>query len=655
MEATRQLFWNTDGESVMYACSFIAFSICFVGFYTKIKSWQQGHKFLVSNNAFRFKSLLSYLIRHDQVVFKGKIRRVMHLGIFYGFIVLLLGTLIIAIQVDFQVRLLYGKFYLIFSLSLDLFGLAVIIGMVIATYKRFKRKPDSLNTIDDVVSFILVFAILFSGFAIEGLRIYVTGDPWAGWTPVGLFFSTIIGMFGVSISSARSAHIFLWYLHMLLGLGFIAYIPYSKLFHMFAAPLNIFLTPLTHRGALSKPEIPYKQGELGVSRLQDFSKKQLLELDACVSCGRCQKHCPAYESGLPLSPQALIQTLKEHSKQKRSLFYGRVEGTDQLIDKVISRETLWSCTTCGLCEEKCPVNIEHISRLVDMRRGLKQGFIDHPPEIQQLFNNIAGKGNPWGLGENSKVDLAHIPTIREKQQTDVLYWVGCFGTYEDRNKQVTQKMYSILQKAGVDFAIVGTEENCCGDSVRRLGNELSFQRLAKENIQVLKQYKFNKILTHCPHCFSTLKNEYPEFGGEFTVLHHTQFILELIQAGRIEPKRASASKVTFHDSCYLGRFNSIYDAPRQVLSALPGLELIEMRQNKSFSFCCGAGGGRIWMRDEHEQSMNVMRVKEAINLQPDILASSCSLCLTNLTEATSKLEAKVVIADIAELVYDAIF
>ncbi|HZW82252.1 MAG TPA: heterodisulfide reductase-related iron-sulfur binding cluster [Candidatus Deferrimicrobium sp.] len=580
----------------------------------------------------------------------------MHLGIFYGFIVLLLGTLIIAIQVDFQVRLLYGKFYLLLSLSLDLFGLAVIIGMVIATYKRFKRKPDSSNTIDDVVTFILVFTILFSGFALEGLRIYVTGDPWAGWTPVGLFFSTITRMFGVSIGLARSAHVFLWYLHMLLGMGFIAYIPYSKLFHMFAAPLNIFLRPLTHRGVLSKPEILPKQGDIGVSRLQDFSKKQLLELDACVSCGRCQKHCPAYESGAPLSPQKLLRTLKEHSKQARSsLLNGRVMGAEELIDKVISRESLWSCTTCGLCEEKCPVNIEHISRIVDIRRGLMQKSSDHPPEIQEFFDNIAGKGNPWGLGENSKVDLTHIPTLREKQQTDVLYWVGCFGTYENRNTQVTLKMCSILQKSGVDFAVLGTEENCCGDSVRRLGNELGFQRLAKENIQVLKQYKFNKIVTHCPHCYNTLKNEYPEFGGKFTVLHHTEFILELIQAGRIEFKKLKQSKVTFHDPCYLGRYNNVYDAPRQVLSAIPGLELIEMKYNKSHSFCCGAGGGRIWMRDEQEQRMNEMRVKQACNLQPDILASACSLCLTNLTEAVSKLDAKIVNADIAELVYDAIF
>lgn len=617
-------------------------------------SWQQGQKFLVNKSAFRFRSLMLYLIRHDQAVFKGKIRKLMHISIFYGFIVLLLGTLIIAIQVDFQVRLLYGKFYLILSLSLDLFGLAVIIGMVIAAYKRFKRKPDSSNTIDEVVSYILVFAILLSGFAIEGLRIYVTGDQWAGWTPVGLLFSIITGIFGVSISSAKAAHVFLWYLHMLLGLGFIAYTPSSKLFHMFTAPLNIFLRPLTHRGALSKP-VPTKQGELGVSKLQDFSRKQLLELDACVSCGRCQKHCPAYQSGAPLSPQALLQTLKEHFKQTRSLFNVRVKGTEQLIDKVVSRETLWSCTTCGLCEEKCPVNIEHIGRIVDMRRGVMRELNNHPPEIQQLFNNIEEKGNPWGLDQNSKVDLAHIPTMREKQQTDVLYWVGCFGTYEDRNKQVTQKMCSILQKAGVDFAILGPEENCCGDSLRRLGNELGFQRLAKENIQVLKQYKFNKILTHCPHCYNTLKNEYPEFGGKFTVLHHTRFILELIQAGEIELKRASTSKVTFHDSCYLGRFNSIYDAPRQVLSTIPGLELVEMKQNKSFSFCCGAGGGGIWVRNEQAQGMNVMRVKEAISVQPDILASSCSLCLTNLTEAASMLDAKVVTADIAELVYDAIF
>lgn len=660
MEATRQLYWNTDGKGLMYGFAFIALIIFIVGFSKKIRSWQQGRHDSYNNLGLRFKSLFLEITKHDKGIFKGTFRRFMHLSVFYGFVILLIGTLVIALQENFKLSLFDGTNYLIISLLLDLFGLMAMIGIVMAAYKRYIDKPDHSDyTLDDAILLILVFLILFTGFILEGLRIDITRDIWARWTPVGLFFSVVIQKSGLSILSARSAHAFLWYFHMLLSLGFIAYTPYSKLFHMVASPLNIFLRSSSPRGTLTSVDITsQKARNAGVVRLEEFSKKQLIELDACVSCLRCQKGCPAYLSGAPLSPKAMIQSLKKHSNQKNSFFRSKSKTfAHPLIDKVISKETLWSCTTCGLCEEKCPVYIEHIKRIVDMRRGLITQAKGYPVEVQKLFSNISEKGNPWGLSSDSKYYLRKnfaVPLLSEKQQTDVLYWVGCFGSYESRNKNVSQVMFKILQKAGIDYAILGMEEKCCGDSVRRLGNERIFEQLAIETINTLNRYKFKTIVTHCPHCYNTLKNEYPQFGGHYHVLHHSEFILELLKSGKIQPKETKKIKVTLHDPCYLGRYNNIYNAPREVLSSIPGLELIEMKNNRSKGFCCGGGGGRIWMEDPSGQQINSILAKKAIKTESDIIASACSLCLTKLTQAVGSLDADIKNMDIAEIVYDAL-
>lgn len=660
MEATRQLFWNTNGKGFMYFFALISFVVFTIGSSKKIRSWQEGRPIHYDNLGLRFKTFFPAIIKHDKGIFRGPFRRFMHLGVSYGFVILTIGTLVIAIQDHFGISLFYGQKYLILSLLMDLFGLMAMIGIVMAAYKRYIDKPDHEDyTYDDAIILILVFAILFTGFVLEGLRIYSTNDPWAWWSPVGLFFSVLTQKTGLSVLSALSVHTALWYFHMVLALGFIAYIPYSKLLHMFASGLNIFLRSFSPIGGLTPVDITSKEiRNIGAARLEEFSKKQLVELDACVSCGRCQKGCPAYMSGAPLSPRVVIQTLKRHSIQKKSFFRNRDKVFNHsIIDKVISKETLWSCTTCGLCEDKCPIYIEHVKRIVDMRRSLITEVTSYPVEVQKVFENISEKGNPWGLSLDSKYYLAkasQVPLLSEKKQTDILYWVGCFGSYESRNKKVSQVMFKLLEKAGVDYAILGMDEKCCGDSVRRLGNEKLFQQLALENIKNLNRYEFKTIVTHCPHCYNTLKNEYPQFGGHYHVLHHSEFIFELIKSGKIEPKVAINSKVTFHDPCYLGRYNTIYNAPREVLTSIPGLELVEMKNIRSRGFCCGAGGGRIWMEEIEEQKINNILVRKAIKTESDILASACSLCLTTLTEAVSSLDADIKSMDIAEIVYNSL-
>ena len=664
MEATRQLFWNADGKDFMYFFALISCVVFIIGCSIKFSSWQQGRKIRYDNLGLRFKNFFSVIIKHDTGIFRGTFRRFMHIGVFYGFIILTIGTLVIAIQDNLGIPLFYGTKYLILSLLMDFSGLMAIIGIGMATYKRYIAKPDHDDyTFDDAFLLVLIFIILLTGFILEGLRIYITKDLWAGWTPVGLFFSELLQKIGLSILSAQSVHAALWYIHMLLAFGFIAYIPYSKLFHMFASGLNIFLRSFSPIGGLTEVDITSKgMKALGAARLEDFSKKQLVELDACISCGRCKKGCPAYMSGAPLSPRLVIQSLKRHSIAQNSLFRIFRKRNEifnpTIVDKVISENTLFSCTTCGLCEDKCPIYIEHIKRIVDMRRSLYAEATSYPLNLQKGFENISDTGNAWGLSLNSKFYLAkelHVPLISEKKQTEILYWVGCFGSYESRNEKVSQVMFKLLEKAGVDYALLGMEEKCCGDSSRRLGNEKLFQQLAQENIKNLNRYNFKTIVTTCAHCYNALKNEYPQFGGHYHVLHHSEFILELIKSGKIQPKGINICKVTFHDPCYLGRYNSIYDAPRAVLTSIPGLELVEMKNNRSRAFCCGAGGGQIWLEDSiKEQKINSILLGKALKTRPDILVSACSLCLTTLNEAVSSLDTDIKSMDIAEIVYDAL-
>jgi len=659
MEATRQLYWNTDGKSLMYGFALLAFVIFIVGCRKKLGSWLQGRPIDYGDLGMRFKTFLLELITHDKDIFKGTFRRSMHLGIFYGFVMLTIGTLVIAIQDHFRIPLFYGTRYLILSLLMDLLGLMAMLGIGMAAYKRYIDKPDHEDyTFDDAFLLILIVLILFTGFVLEGLRIYATHDVWAWWSPVGLLISAVTKLSGVSLLSALTVHAALWYFHMLLAFGFIAYIPYSKLFHMVASSLNIFLKSTSPIGELSP--VDQRSNDVryfGAARLEEFSRKQLLELDACISCGRCQKGCPAYLSGAPLSPRVVLRSLKRHSIEEHSIFQ-RKENTKNnlIIDKVISKETLLSCTTCGLCEDKCPISIEHIKRIVDMRRSLVSVDAGYPPEVQKVFKNISEVGNPWGNLDSRYylTEESPVPLLSENKQTDILYWVGCFGSYENRNKHVSQVMFKLLEKAGVDYAILGREEKCCGDSVRRLGNEKLFQQVALENIKTLSQYKFKTIVTKCPHCYNTLKNDYPQFGGYYHVMHHSELILELIKSGKILLKGANNLKVTFHDPCYLGRYNSIYNAPRDVLTSVPGLELVEMKNNRSRAFCCGAGGGRIWMEDIKEHAINNLLVKKALRTEADVLTTACSLCLTTLTEAASSMDSNIRCRDIAEIVYDAL-
>jgi Fe-S oxidoreductase len=396
----------------------------------------------------------------------------------------------------------------------------------------------------------------------------------------------------------------------------------------------------------------------GAAKLSDFTWKQLLDLDACTRCGRCQDNCPAWLSGKPLSPKFVILDLQAHMNATAKAVLAGAEapyGNGAMIGGVITEDVLWSCTTCGACEEHCPVSIEHIGTIVDMRRNLvlEQGSL--PDTAEAALRSLEQRGHPWRGTQETRTSWTEgleVPTIADNPEAEYLFWVGCTGALVDRNIQVTKALAKILLQAGVSFAILGEEETCTGDPARRLGNEYLFQMLAQQNIETLKNHQVRKIVTHCPHCFNTLRNEYPQFGGNFEVLHHSQLITQLIEAGRLTPSKAFTEMVTFHDACYLGRHNSVFAAPRQTLNAIPGVQLQEMRWNQRKGLCCGAGGGHAFMEVNIGRRVNHIRTEQAIDTGASVVATGCPFCMQMFEDGIKAkgVEETMRVHDIAELI-----
>ena len=600
-------------------------------------------------------------------VSKGDYAGIGHLLLFYGFSLFLISYVFhIAEGIHEKVSpSIFGVvFNNLFFLFLDIAGLIVIAVIIWAAVRRYIIKPDRLEpTLEAGIILIVVFSLMLLNYVTEGFRLLTEMRPFADWSFVGITFSYLFEGLGLKENSAIFFWIF-WWLHIMVVFGFSIYVLYSKHLHILASFFNLFFCSMEPRGSLQPIQDLQKGKNLGVSEITEFSWKQLLDLYACTECGRCTANCPASISGKPLKPRDIIHNLKVHLLTSgNDLLYMRDQGAQSravkqpiVIGKVVTEDELWACTTCHACIEVCPVDIEHVKRIVDFRRYLVMKEANFPSEVKSLFRNLEIYGDTHGRGPSFRTDWAlglPIKTAKEDSDSEILYWAGCESSFHDRNKEVSKVIVKMIQEAGVSVKILGKEEGCCGDPARRVGNEYLFRELARRNIDILNRYGVKKIITYCPHCYNTLKNEYPQLGGHFDVMHYSVYINELLQQGRLKVKRPLEGRVTFHDPCYLGRVNGIYDAPREILKSIPALESKEMNLSREKSFCCGAGGGRMWMHEHLGERINNVRTRDVIEVGVDWVATSCPYCLTMVEDGIRGRETKeeVSVLDLAEILY----
>lgn len=603
----------------------------------------------------------------QQKVLERKIGGLMHLAVYSAFIVLFLATCLVAVEYDFGIPVLDGKFYLGFKLFADTFGLLLLAGIFVALVRRYLFRPKGLTRDgDDLLQLLLIGAIGVTGFLVEAVRIAAT-HPVAA--PVSFVSNAISPLFAdASLGSLLSLHRGLWWTHLLLAFGFLATIPFSKMFHMGAGVVNVFLRSSRPRGALQPVPNIEEEERPGVVDVEDFSWKQLLSSDACTRCGRCQDECPAFAAEMPLSPRDMV--LKTKDQMSRDQFFRLVPSAASIDKKtgkpvvpaftseVLFPDEIWACTTCRACMEACPVLIEHIDMVVDVRRGYVANA-KIPESARTALRKMGDTGNPWGLPQDDRTQWARglsVPFASDKKEFEYLYWVGCAGAYDPRNQKVTRAIVSLLNRAGVDYATLGLEEMCCGESARRLGEEGLFQLGMVEMVkEIFASYRVKKVITQCPHCFNTFRNEYPQFGVDVEVIHHSVLLRNLIEEGKITPAKPINRLVAFHDSCYLGRHNDIYDAPREALQSIPGITVNEPEKNRERGFCCGAGGGGMWLELPGKR-INHIRFDQLMRTGANATGSSCPYCLTMFDDAIKfhDLDDSVQAKDIAELVAESL-
>lgn len=687
-EVTREIFWNISlaGKIVMY----VVLLTTFFGapLYLAYRWWRRVRLGTFENRfdnlPERFRRLVFDAFGQGNVV-KEKPAGLYHLALFVAFFGLFIGTGLITLEHDTPLHFYFGPFYKIYKFVLDTCGLILVVAAGLFLYRRFVQNPAVLegpapeklqdnfeNRVGYGLPLVLILAIGVTGFMLEGVRIATSPESHPGWGYMGIAFAALFSAAG----AGPGTHLAVWWVHVVIIAAFFASVACTKMRHMFIAPVNIFFGSLKPRGRLSTITDFENAETFGVSQVEEYTWKQLLDMAACLECGRCTIHCPTVNTNKPLNPKKLVIVQRDHLLQKAPFLYqlaaakarnatgnGPVElpvwnGPD-MITEVATEEVIWGCTTCGWCEEGCPVNIEHIQRIVDMRRYDVMMESRFPQEVTSVFKNLEVNSNPWGIGYDKRANWAAdlgVKTLAEDPDAEVLYWVGCAGSFDERNQKVSRAMVNILERAGVRFAILGTEEGCTGDPARRLGNEYLYNTLAQQNIDTLNRYKVKEVVTHCPHCFHAIKNEYPDLGGHYTVYHSSEYIEHLLKRDLISPQQAFAERVTFHDPCYLSRHNRRYEAPRTALTAIPQLRLNEVARSKNRTFCCGAGGGAVWKEEHLGSRINYKRLDQLMEATPDTIAVGCPFCMIMMDDAVKgkNLDERVKVKDLVEIVSDSL-
>lgn len=674
-EATRPLMWNISHVWVMYGLFIIAAAICAWGIYRRVEFWRKGKGDAerLSDWGKRLKVLLREIFLQKQVR-NSSFPALMHCLVFYSFIVLFVTTLIVMVEYDaghilgIQLNIFQGYVYVFFTVASELAGILVLAGIAMAAYRRYILKPETLpNTLEDGLVLALIAGMVLTGYFVEGLRIAVNGDAWKTLSPVGWGISKLFT--GISADTGKGLHASLWWIHTIFALSWIAMIPYTKFVHLLSLPTNVFFSKIKARGELQRPDIEKimessddAELKIGIQKAEELTWKQRMDLDTCVSCGRCEEVCPAYMADKEyFTPRQLVARLKKSLEEIGAGKNGKgVEAAEvaDIVGKAFDEEFIWHCRTCSACMEVCPALIDHVDTLMELRRNevLIQGRM--PEEAGRALRIYETNGNPFG-SQSERTDWINkmgVRVVGPGEKVDVLYWIGCCVTFDPQKHKIAEDLCGLLTKCGIDFGVLGDDEKCCGDPARVMGQEMLFQQTAKEQVELLKQREFKVLLTGCPHCYNVLKHEYRQFGGNFNVVHHSEYIHEMLYLDMLKPQRGTDRKYVYHDPCYLGRYQKIYDAPREVVKSIPKAQVLEMKNRREKSLCCGAGGGHYFMDLKRGERINNLRVKQAHEAGADTIVTGCAYCMHMLQDSVKLLnyDESMRVIDLASLTADSL-
>lgn len=641
-------FWNVPlwGEIGVYFVGIAAVAVLIWGI---VRNWRL-HRAAVSEPPVE-KGLVAIL---KSVFYQPKNLETtggrLHTVLAVGFFLLFLGTALATLDWDIGhyvvgTQFLQGNVYLTYKFVLDMAGVAVLLALFVGACRRYRKESKAKRDVKFLVAYVSLAVVVLTGFVVEGLRLAVEQPAWMHFSPVGTLVAKLFIAAGFTAETLRGVHVWLWTFHGLLSLAFIAAIPLTFYAHLYRTPAAVYRRKATTTGTLAKIEDIEEQESFGLVHASDLTESQRFALDGCTECGRCDDVCPALRSGAPLSPRDFVAAMRRAAADP---------ANPTLPGEAIDKDVIWSCTTCGACTRACPANIPIPELLVGLRRHLALEQGDFPEGLANTFENVSSVGNPWGLDPYDRLEWADgldVPVAEPGEHYDILYWVGCAASYDRRARKIARSMVKILRASGVKFAVM-REERCHGEFARRSGEEYLYQTAAQENIENFRQYDFERILAACPHCFNTLKNEYPAFeGGTFNVVSHSEWILEMMKAGKLKVK-TEGETLAYHDPCFLARLNGIVDAPREVLKTL-GADVRSPEASGEKTFCCGAGGGQMWTDGEKRESpVQVIRLEELRKTGAKRIALACPHCLTMLETARAETKGDDVLVDIAEIVAD---
>lgn len=641
-------FWNVPlwGEIGVYFVGIAAVAVLIWGI---VRNWRL-HRAAVSEPPVE-KGLVAIL---KSVFYQPKNLETtggrLHTVLAVGFFLLFLGTALATLDWDIGhyvvgTQFLQGNVYLTYKFVLDMAGVAVLLALFVGACRRYRKESKAKRDVKFLVAYVSLAVVVLTGFVVEGLRLAVEQPAWMHFSPVGTLVAKLFIAAGFTAETLRGVHVWLWTFHGLLSLAFIAAIPLTFYAHLYRTPAAVYRRKATTAGTLAKIDDIEEQESFGLVHPSDLTESQRFALDGCTECGRCDDVCPALRSGAPLSPRDFVAAMRRAAADP---------ANPTLPGEAIDKDIIWSCTTCGACTRACPANIPIPELLVGLRRHLALEQGDFPEGLANTFENVSSVGNPWGLDPYDRLEWADgldVPVAEPGEHYDILYWVGCAASYDRRARKIARSMVKILRASGVKFAVM-REERCHGEFARRSGEEYLYQTAAQENIENFRQYDFERILAACPHCFNTLKNEYPAFeGGTFNVVSHSEWILEMMKAGKLKVK-TEGETLAYHDPCFLARLNGIVDAPREVLKTL-GADVRSPEASGEKTFCCGAGGGQMWTDGEKRESpVQVIRLEELRKTGAKRIALACPHCLTMLETARAETKGDDVLVDIAEIVAD---